>query len=212
MFREKKRRVKLPLRAYLLYFTLLSFLLTGVTFSKYVTRSTGGDSARVVQFGDLTISENGNNWAVVPGMPIKKQAVVMTTSVSEVSAFVFITINAPSWVFDKGNNTYSRYITNNDVTMTALSWSAYTGANAWNYLQDDSGKQVYYILLQPGEALSMNIFSADNDGNTISVNKDLIKSQLTNDFTNSLKIYFKAYLVQAGGFATAKDAWDSIPH
>lgn len=42
---KKKKRVRLPLRAYLLYLLLVTFALTGVTFSRYVVSSDWGDGA-----------------------------------------------------------------------------------------------------------------------------------------------------------------------
>ena len=41
----KLKGLHLPLRAYIMYLLLICFALTGVTFSKYVTSTYGGDSA-----------------------------------------------------------------------------------------------------------------------------------------------------------------------
>jgi len=45
---QKKRRI--PLNAYLGYLLIVTLAVTGITFSGYVTKSTGEDSARVARF------------------------------------------------------------------------------------------------------------------------------------------------------------------
>ena len=55
----KLKGLHLPLRAYIMYLLLICFALTGVTFSKYVTSTCGGDSARVAKIGSVTVTENG---------------------------------------------------------------------------------------------------------------------------------------------------------
>ena len=46
--RQRKRRV--PLSVYLGYLLIVTLVVTGVTFSSYVTQTTGEDSARVAKF------------------------------------------------------------------------------------------------------------------------------------------------------------------
>ncbi len=49
--KERKNKVpRLPLTVWLSYLLVCTLLLTGVTFSSYVTSATGGDSARVAKF------------------------------------------------------------------------------------------------------------------------------------------------------------------
>ena len=79
---KKKNRVRLPLRAYLLYLLVVTFALTGVTFSRYVVSSNGGDAARVAAIRDLTVTETGDvpadggRWLLAPGVELTKNAVV----------------------------------------------------------------------------------------------------------------------------------------
>jgi len=47
---NQKKRIKLPLHAYLLYLLVASLLFTGVSFSSYVATTSGADSARVAKF------------------------------------------------------------------------------------------------------------------------------------------------------------------
>ena len=47
----------LPLRAYLLYLLVASLVFTGVTFSSYLSASTGGDSVQIAMFAnDVTVN------------------------------------------------------------------------------------------------------------------------------------------------------------
>lgn len=61
--KEKKSKKRLPLQAYLAYLLVCTFLLAGVSFSRYITFANGSDSARVaagvvtVSFGDNTNME-----------------------------------------------------------------------------------------------------------------------------------------------------------
>ena len=88
---KKKNRVRLPLRAYLLYLLVVTFALTGVTFSRYVASSDGGDAARVAVIRDLTVTEmgdvpaDGGRWLLAPGVELTKNAVVTLES-SEMAA------------------------------------------------------------------------------------------------------------------------------
>lgn len=47
----KKKRFRLPISAYITYLLLASFLLTGVTFSKYIAKTSSIDEVRVAKFG-----------------------------------------------------------------------------------------------------------------------------------------------------------------
>ena len=55
---KTKKRMKLPVSAWLSYLLLATFLLTGVTFSKFTATTDGIDSARVAKF-DVTVSGSG---------------------------------------------------------------------------------------------------------------------------------------------------------
>lgn len=51
----KKRKGRLPLHVYLAYLLVCTFLLTGVTFSRYISSANGSDSARAAA-GVVTVS------------------------------------------------------------------------------------------------------------------------------------------------------------
>ena len=60
----KPNKRRLPLRAWLLYLAVVTFALTGVTFSRYVASAHSQDEARVITFGDLTVRFEGSEAAV----------------------------------------------------------------------------------------------------------------------------------------------------
>lgn len=58
--KEKKSKKRLPLQAYLAYLLVCTFLLGGVSFSRYITFANGSDRARVAA-GVVTVSYNSDN-------------------------------------------------------------------------------------------------------------------------------------------------------
>lgn len=58
--KEKKSKKRLPLQAYLAYLLVCTFLLGGVSFSRYITSANGSDRARVAA-GVVTVSYNSDN-------------------------------------------------------------------------------------------------------------------------------------------------------
>lgn len=47
--KNNTRKLKLPIKSYLMYFIALTLMVTGVTFSRYITVATNGDSAKVAR-------------------------------------------------------------------------------------------------------------------------------------------------------------------
>ena len=75
--RKPKRNIALRLAGILFCLTLVSFYMVSGLFAKYMTRGQGSDSARVIKFGDITLTETGdfyeggNKMWIVPGLDIK---------------------------------------------------------------------------------------------------------------------------------------------
>lgn len=57
---RKLPQYRLPLHVYLLYLLVVSFLLTGMSLSRYVTATSGGDTARVAGTAVSTQVTQGN--------------------------------------------------------------------------------------------------------------------------------------------------------
>lgn len=75
---EQKPKFRLPFSAVLLYLLLIAAAVSGVTFSKYVTGTTVGDTARVAIMRDITVTETGNfaetdKWIITPGVDMIKK-------------------------------------------------------------------------------------------------------------------------------------------
>ena len=92
--KSKKKRIKLPFSAVLIYLLLIAILLSGVTFSRYVTGTTVADSARVAYMKDISISETGNfteqnKWIILPGVDMQKNATVHFEG-SEMACYIFL--------------------------------------------------------------------------------------------------------------------------
>lgn len=210
--KHMSKRVKLPLRAYLLYLLVASFLMTGITFSKYITASTGGDSARVATIQELYITENEGNydtdndgkkeWVVIPGVDLKKDAKVSFGG-SEAATYVFVKITAEKWTVGEDNMTY----TISDGGKLLMSWSV---ADEWTcLLTATDGSRVYVYktdnnnIVAPNTALTEDII----EEGTITVTKDVTEANIAQ--TEST-ITLRAYAVQSSGFASAAAAWASV--
>ena len=94
-----KHRVNIPmcLAGILLCLTLFSFRLMGGLDAKYSTSDSGSDSARVITFGDVTITEDGDFTAsdtsapILPGVDLTKNITVSFEG-SDAATFVFVEI------------------------------------------------------------------------------------------------------------------------
>ncbi len=103
--RERRRPIRLPLWSWLLYLCVALLLTTGVTYSRYIASSAGGDGARTAQFGELTLTEDADSLTVLPGVPIAKDPrVTMTDSQVAVRVSVDVTFGS-GWIWQDGTLT-----------------------------------------------------------------------------------------------------------
>lgn len=193
----KKQKFHLPLRAYLLYLVLISFMLTGVTFSKYVTSSYSSDSARVARLGELYITENGTKydgevkWNIVPGVDITKNAVLHFGD-SELACYVFFEVETTGFVANGKDYSYGELL-------------KFRIADGWDSF-NSNGSTVYYIAAEPGRSIDKEVFA---DGGKITVSKDLTASEIET-IANSISITVNATAVQCGGFDSAESAYNAV--
>ena len=160
-------------------------------------------SARVISFGDLTLSESGdfyenNSLMIIPVVNLTKKATVDFAG-SESATYVFVEI-VPS---DGWQETYGytfSYISNDKI---AMQWSV---NEYWELLTDENGIYVYYRALVPNTALEGVDIIADNG--RIFVSDQISKSELGSMVNISIKL--RAAVVQAGGFANPEAAWNSV--
>ena len=194
-----KINIPLYLTVLLLCLTLLSIHLTNGMFARYISTMGGGDSARVIRFGDLTLVETGdfasdNHAYIVPGVNLQKKVTVSFDG-SEAATYVFAKVEVPLW--STTNNYAFSYGTNQ------LQFSIAAG---WTYLSNADGTYVYYRALEPNTPLA----SADviaNEGN-ITVSDQITKTEIQS--MTDISINLTAAVVQIGEFESPADAWASL--
>lgn len=184
----KPNKRRLPLRAWLLYLAVATFALTGVTFSRYVASAHSQDGARVITFGDLTVSDSGSA-QVQPGVAAKKDLTVRFEG-SEAAVYVFVEVQG-GWTRGADNRTYT-------YGGGSLSWRV---ADGWTHLQDN----VYYRELAPNTALDAGLIA----GGTVDVSENMTRTELE-ELSKALHIHVQAAAVQREGGDTAETAWARV--
>lgn len=185
----KPNKRRLPLRAWLLYLAVATFALTGVTFSRYVASAHSQDEARVITFGDLTVTDSGSA-QVQPGVAAQKDLTVHFDG-SEAATYVFVELKGSDWTRGADNRTYT-------YGGGSLSWRV---ADGWTHLRDN----VYYRELAPNTALDDGFI----DGGTVDVSEDMTRTELE-ELSKALSIRVRAAAVQREGGDTAETAWERL--
>lgn len=209
---KKKSRVRLPLRAYILYLLVVTFALTGVTFSRYVADSSGGDAARVATIRELTVTETGDvpadggKWMLVPGVDLTKNAVVELES-SELACYVFLELHTEGW---QRTGTHDYAMTAGDGT-TRPAWGVEA---AWHLLSTGENTAVYYQIVPANTPFSAAVL---RDGGRITVSADITASSLRAMKDAGARIDIRAAAVQYQGLddgasaaARAEAAWNAV--
>ena len=185
----KPNKRRLPLRAWLLYLAVATFALTGVTFSRYVASAHSQDGARVITFGDLTVTDSGSA-QVQPGVAAPKDLTVRFEG-SEAATYVFVELKGSDWTRGADNRIYT-------YGADSLSWRV---ADGWTHLQDN----VYYRELAPNTALDAGLI----DGGAVNVSEDMTRTELEK-LSKGLSIRVQAAAVQREGGDTAQIAWERL--
>lgn len=183
----KPNKRRLPLRAWLLYLAVATFALTGVTFSRYVASAHSQDEARVITFGDLTVTDSGSV-QVQPGVAAQKDLTVRFEG-SEAAVYVFAEVQ-DGWTLD-ADGIY------HDAT-GLMTWRV---ADGWTHLRDN----VYYRELAPNTALDAGLIA----GGTVDVSEDMTRTELE-ELSKALSIRVQAAAVQREGGDTAETAWARV--
>ena len=184
----KPNKRRLPLRAWLLYLAVVTFALTGVTFSRYVASAHSQDEGRVITFGDLTVTDSGSV-QVQPGVAAQKDLTVHFDG-SEAAVYVFAEVQG-GWTLGADNRTYT-------YGAGSLSWRV---ADGWTHLQDN----VYYRALSPNTALTAGLI----DGGAVNVSENMTRTELQ-ALPTTLGIRVQAAAVQREGGDTAETAWARV--
>ena len=183
----KPNKRRLPLRAWLLYLAVATFALTGVTFSRYVASAHSQDGARVITFGDLTVTDSGVT-QVQPGVAAQKDLTVRFEG-SEAAVYVFAEVQ-DGWT--RGAD---------GIYHDAAGLMTWRVADGWTHLQDN----VYYRELAPNTALDAGLIA----GGAVNVSENMTRTQLQ-AAAGTLSIRVQASAVQREGGDTAETAWARV--
>ena len=183
----KPNKRRLPLRAWLLYLAVVTFALTGVTFSRYVASAHSQDEGRVITFGDLTVTDSGSV-QVQPGVAAQKDLTVRFEG-SEAAVYVFAEVQG-GWTRDADG-----------IYHDAAGLMTWRVADGWTHLQDN----VYYRELAPNTALDAGLI----DDGAVNVSEDMTRTELE-ELSKALSIRVRAAAVQREGGDTAETAWARV--
>ena len=195
---ERKPKFRLPFSAVLLYIVLIATAVSGVTFSKYVTGTTVGDTARVAIMRDITVTETGNfaepeKWVITPGVDMIKNAVVNFEG-SEMACYVFCEIKTTGWSrLDEHSFAFS------DGGENILGWAV---NKDWNYLSGNKNEAVYFRTVNANTVLTADVLA---DGGKITVSENITKTQL-DSLPKDMQIKISATAVQYNGFSEGSEA------
>ena len=208
---EKKPKFRLPFSAALLYLALIAAAVSGVTFSKYMTGTTVGDTARVAIMRDITVTETGNfaetdKWVITPGVDMIKNAVVNFEG-SEMACYVFCEIKTTGW--SRLNDNYSFAFSGGGENI--LGWAV---NNDWKFLSGNGSEAVYYRIVSANTVLQADVLA---DGGKITVSENITKTQLEL-LPKDMQIKISAAAVQYNGFSEgeyteeqrALAAWEAV--
>ena len=200
----KTAKVNIPMciASFLFCLTLISIHLTSGLYAKYISSASGNDSARVIKFGELTLTEEGdfyegNKLMIIPGVALTKKATV-SFSGSESATYVFVEITPSKWS-TTDNKTFS--LMSNGKT--AMQWNV---AEGWLFLKSDNGTYIYYRELTPNTELIATDIIAENG--KIAVSNQITKSEI--QVMTGISIKLRATVVQSGGFENPEAAWNSV--
>ncbi len=181
---------------FLLCAVLISSGAVAGNWARYRSQNEGGDSARVITFGELSVkADESNNTLLVPGLDSTYQAYVSFEG-SEAQTYVFVRLALDGgWTYDSDSG-----------ALTALGGSiSMKIAEDWSVLSFASGEAVLYRTQEPLAPLADVPLIAN--GGKISVSSRVSAYKLA-EFNS--KISVKAYAVQANGFEDVNAAWSSV--
>lgn len=215
--RPNRPNVALRLAAVLLVMVCISTWMMDGLFAKYRTSDSGGDNARVIGFGNLTLTEEGDFGTAggqgyfAPGMNLKKQATVTFTG-SEAATYVFMEVTL-SEHWKKADDGQTFFIKDENATEKQLEWAV---ADGWLFLVQNGNTYVYYRELAPNTPLTAEFIA---DSGKIAVSSSIKRADMANirkykvgnvEYEKNIKINLRASVVQSNGFENATAAWSSI--
>jgi hypothetical protein len=211
----------------LLCLVMLSTHLMGGLYARYRTEGSGEDEARVIKFGEIAVEETGdfvnvggvNKFIFTPGVPLKK-AVRIYFGGSEAVTYLFAAVHTPGWVMaaDQSNFSFSVKGEGGQPDTEILSFQINLGQDPytkkkWTYLTSEGDTHVYYLALNPNEALGKT--GADSAqglilNDQVQVRPTIPPKGYGDPALKNIHIGITAYAAQANGFETPIAAWQSV--
>lgn len=197
---DKKRKINIPITAacVLLILTALTTHMTSGLYARYATSGSGSDSARVISFKDITLTETGDfdengTLIIIPGVNLTKK-VTVDFGGSEAATYVFVEIIPTGWTTTDNKNFYID---------TKMSWEV---ADGWTFLSKKDGSYIYYQSLAPNAVLAdVDVIAKDGE---ITVSDQITKWNI--DELQNISLSFRATVVQSNGFESPAAAWESL--
>lgn len=199
---KSKLNIPMALACVLLCLTLFSVYLVGGIYARYIVTGSASDNARVISFGDITLTEYGDfnaegKLVVIPGVNLTKRAYVDFDG-SEAATYVFVEITATNW---QAVSNYSFAAKSADKMLMQ-----FDVASDWTYLTKNGDTYVYYVALDPNEELNaVDIIAA---GGTITVSEYVTRDELQSLADVAIKL--RATATQSNGFDSPLAGWTSV--
>ncbi|MBR2028537.1 MAG: hypothetical protein IKA10_06090 [Oscillospiraceae bacterium] len=216
MPKNKKNKKAMPVNVpmamacVLFCLTLFSTHFASDLYAKYTTSGEADDGARVVKFGNVAISEivNGeentnaeNTIKLIPYVGAEKRVRIDFTG-AETDTFVFVEVIKGNWVKN-----------GRDYTLDGIfSWSV---DESWAGVPSMGGEEVaedvYYIRLEANTPLAEEQKDFIKDGviNIAKIEEAKVPANIAAQLEN-MPMSFRAIAVQANGFTSPEQAWNSV--
>lgn len=191
-FERNYKKYKSNRFVYLIYLFIFSLMLSGATVSRYIVSSNITESARMVRFGEIYITNGRDpyeeeNINIVPGAEYQKNPTVNFDG-SEIESCIFLKVNYPEWIYDEEDKSFS-YISN-DKKM--VSWNI---CKEWNYLKNDGTGNIFYIFIPPNIKFCQSIIY----NNIMKVSSDIINSDIQ-AISSDVNLQFEVFVTQVNDF------------
>jgi len=197
-----KYKFNISLKDCLLYLIIISIFLTGITFSRHITTTSGGDEGRVASIGNIELIETGDfveedTMIIIPGNPLSYKPIVQFDG-SEMATCIFVEMVTSNEWEQVEDNKYA--INKNNIDLMSFEIS-----DEWTYLEKEKNNTyIFYKVLDPNISLDENIIKDSK----IDVSKYIKEDDI--ETMNNISIKFKTAASQINEDISPEDAWDLI--
>lgn len=206
------KKNRLPLRVYLMYLVVATFVISGVAFSKYVVSASDGASARTAKIGEIdlyetkvvdgeTVQTTNNEYMIIPGVDIEKDPKVYYTA-GEVACAVKVQFILPSYWTNDSTNRSKFSIKSEDTSADLVTF--YVNTDDFSFDSAVNGVYTFVKNLAPGEAIGsksspVSVIVDDKVSVSSSINKSemlYLKELLDAAGASNLEVEIQAIVVQ----------------